>query len=384
MKSIVDPYGTSDVAGRKVAALTVGRSLSRFVFHLSQSALVGKGERFFGDVVGNNSPSQSDLAFQALESIFARCRSVFLDGEDICTTVQDVVEELSCGTCDEHFAEEMYRLRNELECAEEQDEVELRRTIVESVVSSPLARLVAAFGNGFKSEMTWLELGRKLEEGLCRPDVYRFQTPFMNDRSPVLRPDDYSTKCSGALASSDWTIHQHLDSTQNTVANIARVHVIRKPGDLEPQRLWWTSVSRRWLAAELEAEQLKILSKVRVDLRAATTSQDTASKCLIKCIEDLFGAAHFDAGKGLEQLRVNLEHTLVELNGVKFKVKSEIASIFFELKEAGGATSLHAIRKKYPMLFGEHDSLKRFIPQMPEPLSQILDHGKGKPIRLRL
>ena len=145
--------------------------------------------------------------------------------------------------------EEVLRLFDELEKDECENSDKLRESIVDIVVSPRKERLRLDLQNTFRSEVAWFELGRILEEGLSRPDIYLFQIPFLDASPLVLRADSYSTQqlaLAGRLTSFNANPNNVLIDYSPEVT-----HITREPGDLIPHELWTSTVRHFWSAAGL-------------------------------------------------------------------------------------------------------------------------------------
>jgi hypothetical protein len=87
----IDPCGTSPVSETNVAALVIGRSMTRFVYYLSQSVLLSTGES-----VPEGQISSWTYAGRVLQSINARSAYLGLDCRDeISNLLYECYEEIT-------------------------------------------------------------------------------------------------------------------------------------------------------------------------------------------------------------------------------------------------------------------------------------------------
>jgi hypothetical protein len=381
----IDPYSTSQVPGPNVAALVIGRSVTRFIYSFSQWILVGDNERLPpkkpNDVANGDLP-QLSRACQALESIDARLPCLANDAwHEASCTIRDCATAIT--SCHFHLQrdEKVGLMEYRLENSDPEWSEEPKRKCVDELVTPWRKRIETAIRNALDStQEKWFELGSTLEQGLCRPDIFRFQTPFLN-RWPVLRPDAYSMPY---LATSDdsWCPDDNAiinAKRDNTVSHSRISYIARKPGDVVPERFWWADIARAWAHAGLEAEQLDALSKLK---KASTSRKEDFRSMLIDLVEDLFQSAHFVASRGIDRLQVDLKNDVVVLDATPYTVDKPIAYLFHALLE--GETSFAKIKAKYPDVYGEHDKLSRLTETLPEPIAAIISHGRGSPIRLLL
>jgi len=367
-------YEITAESNRKVAALYCGRSFARFLFHSVQSALVDFPSRLNGNFE-NDGPSQSQLAFSALRSLYAHCLNLEGGAGKASHTIFAHAEELRVNH--ESDGEELNRLFDELASGESDEPDALRRSIVEILVAPRRERIDAAIQQVFSGELSWIGLGRALEEGLCRPDIYIFQQPFLN-QYPVLRVDGYSAPQMNPLA----TIGDNELSDFSRPADNAMdiIHVEREPGDLAPHSLWRSNVEHYWSAVGLGSDALQPLA----DLLKKRDILANLRVALIECVDMLFETAVSSALGGAARLSVRIQTGDVMLDGKAFKVEPQAAYLLDDLRRNPGGISFPRLKDQRPDVFGKHEKLVDLKRRLPGELRNVIDSGRGKKVRLNL
>jgi hypothetical protein len=101
-------------------------------------------------------------------------------------------------------------------------------------------------------------------------------------------------------------------------------------------------------------------------------------------VEELFDAAHFAAGKGLERLRVDLENSVVELDGTVYPEKKKVVVLLHALIEGKGKASFAVVRQNNKDVFNKHEKLCDVLKMASPPVREKIRHGRGRDTMLQL
>jgi hypothetical protein len=363
----IDPYDVCSLQGAKATALIAGRSVCRFYFHLAQYVVA----------CGTCDDVPLTSAFRSIESINSRVRC----GEPnsisaLSHVLNDCAETITSVWFRNACAEELTLLEAEYQSRPE-EAIPLHE-VVDQFVRPWQMKISEAISSVLEADVVaWFKLGKTLEEGLCRPDIFRFQIPF-TQAWPILVLDAASATYLELLEQESDLRNSCCKRGLSPKAIETRPdYTIRQPGDIAPSRLWNIDLLNRWRDVALGDNELNAVFQF-----LSAKNKDKCPNELRRHIDRLFEST-YAAAAGTQRLVLDLGRNRVILDGVPYVDQDPRLVILLDGLNRGD-TSFSAIKAGNLHAFGRHDKLCHVLQKAPSAIRAIVSHGTGRPTLLNL